>query len=267
MLFCRPMSHSTDAPEEQRVAPRSELSHWVEHIGFVLDTSLTVHHELFPPRAEACLLFRWSETDGAVANAMGPLTRARQRTFRAPSYYVRVVLRAGQARPLFGIPMHEVADAIVPIDELWGEAGRTLRGSLGPTDVPAVIERIQSALLVRLHSVEPVAGSGLLRQAMARVAEGSEVPLANLFSELGVSDRQIRRVFREGLGMSPKRYARITRVRRVLALAGSMPWARLALESGFHDQSHLIREFRELMQVTPSAYRAGREKLRGSSDL
>jgi AraC-like DNA-binding protein len=62
-------------------------------------------------------------------------------------------------------------------------------------------------------------------------------------------------LFRDDLGMTPKHYARIARLRRVLARGPSSSWARLALETGFHDQSHLIREFRDLLQVTPSTFR------------
>jgi methylphosphotriester-DNA--protein-cysteine methyltransferase len=72
-----------------------------------------------------------------------------------------------------------------------------------------------------------------------------------------VSERHLRNVFREEIGISPKRYARIARIRRVAAKAGTESWARLAADHGFYDQAHLVAEFRELLGVTPRAFLAG----------
>jgi transcriptional regulator GlxA family with amidase domain len=63
-------------------------------------------------------------------------------------------------------------------------------------------------------------------------------------------------VVQEDLGMTPKHYGRIARLRRALARDGSREsWARVALEAGFHDPSHGIREFCDLLQDTPEAFR------------
>jgi hypothetical protein len=58
--------------------------------------------------------------------------------------------------------------------------------------------------------------------------------------------------------LSPKQFARISRVRRVLARAGQERWASLAEEAGFFDQAHMIGDFRSLMGVTPAAFLAGK---------
>ena len=59
------------------------------------------------------------------------------------------------------------------------------------------------------------------------------------------------------VGVSPKRYARIQRVRVALALQGQFPLARLAVEAGYYDQSHLTAEFRATMGITPHAFISG----------
>jgi methylphosphotriester-DNA--protein-cysteine methyltransferase len=72
----------------------------------------------------------------------------------------------------------------------------------------------------------------------------------------GVSERYLRRVFTQGVGISPKHFARISRVRKVLGRPGS--WSAVAAEAGDFDQSHLVAEFRSIMRVTPGAFEAGR---------
>ncbi len=58
------------------------------------------------------------------------------------------------------------------------------------------------------------------------------------------------------VGLSPKRLLRIERLHRVLANSRvrSVPWAQLAVTCGFADQAHMIREFRELLGESPTAW-------------
>jgi len=61
--------------------------------------------------------------------------------------------------------------------------------------------------------------------------------------------------FREALGVTPKLFSRIVRFRRTLALMrrDQRPsWSRLAVEAGYYDQAHLIREVRVLSGATPA---------------
>ncbi|MFC8527305.1 helix-turn-helix domain-containing protein [Nocardia sp. NPDC057227] len=71
------------------------------------------------------------------------------------------------------------------------------------------------------------------------------------------TERQLRTLFAAGIGLSPKHYARIARLRLVLAHAGKAPWAHLAADTGYYDHSHLTAEFRRLMGVSPSAFARG----------
>jgi transcriptional regulator GlxA family with amidase domain len=56
----------------------------------------------------------------------------------------------------------------------------------------------------------------------------------------------------------PKTAARILRFERAAHLvraARPASLARIASESGYHDQAHMMREFRVLAGITPAAYR------------
>ena len=61
------------------------------------------------------------------------------------------------------------------------------------------------------------------------------------------SPQQFIRRFEAGVGLTPKRYARVLRFSGLLSSAvrvGPRDWAALAAECGYFDQSHLIHEFR-----------------------
>ena len=70
-----------------------------------------------------------------------------------------------------------------------------------------------------------------------------------------LSKRQFERVFRETVGMNPKEYAGIVQFQKALWLMqrGESNYAGIAAECGYSDQSHFIRNFKELSGYTPEA--------------
>ena len=74
-----------------------------------------------------------------------------------------------------------------------------------------------------------------------------------------MSPRRFSELFREQVGMTPKRYARLQRFHRVVAQAHGrrcVDWAGVAIDCGFHDQAHLIHEFRAFSGMAPTQYLA-----------
>jgi AraC-like DNA-binding protein len=59
------------------------------------------------------------------------------------------------------------------------------------------------------------------------------------------------------VGLTPKRYARLLRFRRVLLHArapGAPGWTEIAHSCGYYDQSHFVRDFKAFSGFTPSEY-------------
>lgn len=80
-------------------------------------------------------------------------------------------------------------------------------------------------------------------------------PVNTLVESSCLSKRQFERVFRETVGMNPKEYARIVQFQKALRLIqkGERNYAGIAVECGYSDQSHFIRNFKELSGYTPEA--------------
>ena len=189
---------------------------------------------------------------------LGPRTRALYYEPNAAPLAPRFRLTPGQARAVLGVPLTALADRVVPLTELPAADARQLaHGWLGaPADPGAVLHPY-------LARAAPAADreTRWIDAAAARLVGMPERPaesVAAVADALGVSERHLRNRFAAAVGVSPKHYARIQRVRRVLADLGSAPWAQLAAQAGFYDQSHLGREFRRLMGVAPGAFAAGR---------
>jgi AraC-like DNA-binding protein len=91
------------------------------------------------------------------------------------------------------------------------------------------------------------------------VVSGGVVPIHRVAEEVGWSHKHLITRFREQVGLSPKTSARLVRFDRVLrALEQPEPygWERIAAESGYADQPHLVREFRTFTGGTPSDFLA-----------
>ena len=71
-----------------------------------------------------------------------------------------------------------------------------------------------------------------------------------------LSPRRLRHVMRRSLGVTPKFASRVARLASAVsrAGAGAASWAEMAADSGYHDQSHLVRDFRDLMDTSPTAW-------------
>jgi len=77
-------------------------------------------------------------------------------------------------------------------------------------------------------------------------------------SEHTVSPRQMERLFKRWLGISPKRYQRVLRVQNSvddLKKNPELALVELALQQGFSDQAHMTREFKQIAKITPKRYR------------
>ena len=86
----------------------------------------------------------------------------------------------------------------------------------------------------------------------ARVFE--EVSLDDLVEVSGLSRFHLLRSFRLAFGLPPHAYQLQQRVFAAKVLLPATPIARVALDCGFADQSHLTRVFRSFVGITPGAY-------------
>lgn len=84
-------------------------------------------------------------------------------------------------------------------------------------------------------------------------------PSSTLQHTLPLSLRQVERQFNHWLGMTPKHYQRIVRIRytiHYLKQHDNLSLAQVALDCGFSDQAHMTREFRSLTGKTPQQVHA-----------
>lgn len=90
--------------------------------------------------------------------------------------------------------------------------------------------------------------------------------MSALARETGYSERQLRRRLLDGVGLGPKRLARVVRMQGLLAagpLVGS--WARAAVDHGWFDEAHMVNDVTLLAGASPAALLRGRSFQAGAS--
>lgn len=162
------------------------------------------------------------------------------------------------ARRLLGVPMSELANRAVSLDDLLGPGAARLAERIA--DAGSWAERfalLDTALRLRLAAAPP-ADPGVAWSLQCLAASRGGAPIGRIADELGWSHRRLIARFRDAVGLPPKRVARILRFEHLTAMVRADPaldWARAAPACGYFDQAHLAREVRELAGVTPTALR------------
>ena len=172
---------------------------------------------------------------------------------------VGVVFRAGGAAPFFRERMDALANDHADLEALAGGDARTLRTRLLEAGgAQARLDLLQDWLL---RTAAGARRHHAVTHALRILDETPQVRRIDaVAAHCRLSPRRFGEVFREQVGMSPKRYVRLRRFQDVVARAHGrrrVEWAAIAADCGFHDQPHLTHEFRAFSGMTPGAYLAG----------
>jgi AraC-like DNA-binding protein len=177
------------------------------------------------------------------------------------SHGIQVDLTPLGAHLALGLPMSDLANRVVQLEDVLGPAaGRLTEALYEAPGWQARFDLLDAALGARLAAARPPSPD--VAWAWRRLVDASGgVEIGALTNQLGCSRRHLIARFREQVGLPPKALARILRFNRVVALLGGDDDARLAeiaQTCGYYDQSHLNRDFRDLAGITPGEFLARR---------
>jgi AraC-like DNA-binding protein len=96
--------------------------------------------------------------------------------------------------------------------------------------------------------------------AVAALQVGAlQPPIGELVDRAGMTHRRFIKEFTTVIGLTPKVFARVRRFHRAVNRIGSGAaprWAVFAVECGYADQGHMIREFQHFSGLTPVQHRS-----------
>lgn len=163
------------------------------------------------------------------------------------------------ARRCFGLPLGELTNRVVRLEDLFGDNAARLAMQLQETeDWHQRFALLDLAILRRVQErTDNTPRDTFWAWRLLRQSRGG-LSIANLSQEMGYSRKHLAARFHDQIGLTPKLAARLFRFQHVLKLLeqrGLPPdWSELAQAAGYYDQSHLIRDFKQFSGWAPADF-------------
>jgi AraC-like DNA-binding protein len=148
----------------------------------------------------------------------------------------------------------------LPASTLEGLDGVALAAAVPSSSTMDDATAALNAALLPLCPSEVDSNLAVIEQAVSAVDDPGLVRVDDLAGRVGLSVRALQRLFARYVGLSPGWIIRRRRLQEVaLRALGDEPvdWSSLALQLGYYDQAHLVREFTAAVGEPPARYSAG----------
>lgn len=249
-------------------APQAALRAYVDRLWLLEGPASAIESGPIPPDGRTEIIvhagdpFARRDADGALrvqerVLMAGQATRALELVPQGHARLVGARLHPAGAHALLRVPQHELANAVVSLDTLAPRLARRLADDVATRQETEGMAEALSRALAGAAASTPAASSPAARAVDRALACRGLVRVDGLATGAGLSRRQLERVFLDQVGLSPKLFLRIIRFQEALGALRDRPerpdWARVAVEHGFYDQAHFIRDFRAFAGATPGA--------------
>ena len=191
-----------------------------------------------------------------TAALIGPQTHQRcQLEIRGDVETFVIVFRPSAIYRLFGLPAVETIDRDYAAHAVLGGAFSALTEELGNAHTFQERVRIADQFVISRCSGTHAAGS-IERAANEIALNHGACRIDSLVRHTGLSIRSFQRMFQQRIGLSPKLYSRIVRFELALKAKAALPhlsWMAVAHQFGYHDQMHMVHDFRQLSGEAPTS--------------
>jgi AraC-like DNA-binding protein len=239
-------------PGYWRYWPSPDLARYVEHYW-------TIEWDLPEPALRETLPYPSAHLilEPGVAQFSGVHTKKFSRMLSGKSRVLGAKFLPGGLRPFVTGPVSAFTDKVFDLHEVFGEAARGLdQRALAHTDHHAAIAVVESFL----RDLDPRWDEqvALTSRIARRIANDREIrTVEQLAEEFHLGVRKLQRLFGDYIGVSPKwtiRRYRLQEAAERIAASAAIDWIRIALDLGYADQAHFIRDFRKLIGTSPGDY-------------
>lgn len=240
--------------EHHRQLPSAPLAAWVEHYWHV-------RWDLrgLPPQQQATLPHPNVHlvVERGQARIYGVQRGRFVRQLQGLDQVFGVKFKAGGFFPFYGHAVSELLNQSVDVTDCFGPRGAELTGQvLAAADFAAMCVAAESFLLLRLPAAD--AQVARISSLLERIAQDTSiVSVDDVIAMSGLNKRGLQRLFQRYVGVGPKWVIQRYRLHEAIAQvqAGKMlSWTALALELGYFDQAHFVRDFRQLVGMAPGEY-------------
>jgi AraC-like DNA-binding protein len=254
------------------IAPSPSLREFVQDYliaHFRFDSGKPIPHKRYAPKPEQGITFfvrgRPSIVDpltgeGRVAPPAAIFGQQMKRcdVHLAPEFLMfRVHFQPGALFRMLNIPLYEFGEEYFDAELVLGrEVSDVSERVATARSYTEMVETVE-AYLVRSMTRAAQKVLPVDRAAGRLTADPAHVSLDCLARQACLSPRQFNRKFTERIGVGPKLYGRLVRFHRAYLLRAAHPnvaWPTVAIEFGYTDYQHMVRDFKQFTNATPNAW-------------
>lgn len=166
--------------------------------------------------------------------------------------------------PFLSVPVSSLDNQAISLEIIFGEKGISLE-----EQVVAAANNLERIKIIESFMLNGLAERNTIdRITKACVEEifhaSGQQDMDTLASKLNINRRSIERKFNAGIGISPKQLSKLVRLQAALKMLERKRFdslTELAHESGYYDQAHFIKDFKEITGVIPKAFFSDNLKL------
>ena len=237
-----------------RHVPSNDLSFFIEHYWIVkwdLRGGTPYESETLPdPSVNAVV-------EDCRSGIWGVITGRFTRRLEGEGRVFAIKFKPGAFRGLAAGSVSKLTNRVLSFKDLFGKDGEKYERDIRCLDGDA--ERIIRTEEF-LHSRNPTRNENiiLVNQIIDTVVTNQEIKrVDNLVSQTNIQKRSLQRLFNEYVGVGPKHVIKRYRLQEAatrLARGEDANLTQLALDLGYFDQPHFIKDFRQIIGKTPAEY-------------
>ncbi|PWN05262.1 helix-turn-helix domain-containing protein [Rhodohalobacter mucosus] len=176
--------------------------------------------------------------------------------------------RPGGFQGLTGISIRELSQPVYPLEEVMPDLADLVMNSISKnTQVEQILKEINTFLS---GEQERIYGSNLSSRFIEEAIKNrGSIRISDFCDRAGLCKSTLEKNVREMTGLTPKTCARLIRIQFVIRelLSGTGLFSSVAYELDYHDQSHMIRDFKSVIGITPGEFLRSGFKLPNYSAL
>lgn len=159
--------------------------------------------------------------------------------------------------PFTTIPIKEMENTAIALETLFGKDGLYIEQKvLNANSISERIKLIETFFLNRLTNTETI--DRIVKSIVQTILTANgQLSVDELSNQSNINRRQLERKFSSAIGLSPKQLSKTIRLQATLKMLLNKKFTSLtalAYETEYYDQSHFIKDFKELTGFTPKEF-------------
>lgn len=247
--------HSTGGVAYREFIPPIDVQPFI-YCYWQLQTQHVLNHPFhYRVVADGCIDIFWERHAPQSAFIMGFCRKYTVFPLAAEFDYFGIRFLPGMFTQLFSVAADELSDMVSPLAQVLPAVANFIQTTYSTALDTSLLQQQLDTYFSQVIQTTSFDFDPRFYDALLYIMKNQGVVAAATDLQTGVSPRQLRRLFNQYVGTSPKTFSKIVRFQHILNAKPSQQSLRqnpLFYDVGYYDQAHFIKDFKTLYGVTPT---------------